>query len=91
MADAQRNGKSYKHDGLTVAQRMLQVLADGLPHRIEDLHACLHEHDAPFANVHPHILTLRKMLRPKGEDIVCRTTGYDRRYQHVRLIGSANS
>ena len=91
MSDAQRNGKpskSYKADGLTVPQRILLVLSDGLPHKIEELHACLHDTDAPFTNVHQHISNLRKTMRPKGEDIICRTSGYDRRYQHVRLIGN---
>ena len=87
MAGNNGNGK-LRGDGLTVPQRILQLLSDGLPHRIEELHACLHEQDAPFSNVSPHLHALRKMLRARGEDIVCRTlgSGYDRRYQHVRLL-----
>lgn len=87
MAGTNGNGKLNK-DGLTVPQRILKLLSDGMPHRIEELHACLHEQDAPFSNVSPHLFALRKALRARGEDIVCRTlsSGFDRWYQHVRLL-----
>lgn len=76
-------------EDLTPIQRkIVEVLSDGLPHHKEQLHECLNDDMGALSNVYAHITALRKILRPKGEDIVC---VYDRRrglYQHVRLLAS---
>lgn len=73
----------------TVQQRMLAVLADGKPHRAEELHACLMDEMGASRNIRAHLTAIRKQLRPKGEDIVC--VFVDRKYQYrwVRLLQSA--
>lgn len=66
-----------------VQARMLALLSDGQPHSREALHALLWDTDAPVGNIHTHISTLRKKLRPLGQWIVCE---YARRTIHYRRI-----
>ncbi len=66
-----------------VQARMLALLSDGQPHSRESLHALLWDTDAPVGNIHTHISTLRKKLRPLGQWIVCE---YARRTIHYRRI-----
>ena len=75
-------------DGWTPTQRrMLEVLSDGLPHTKEELHACCGP--SCVKNVRMHLSILRKKLRHKGQDIVCRFDKRVIKYQHVRLLVSA--
>lgn len=67
-------------------RRMLRVLADGLPHRREELHACLVDDLGALSNIQPHLSDIRKTLRPRGEDIVCEIVSRRICYRHVRLI-----
>ena len=52
-----------------VMSLMLNLFADGAPHRYEEIHACLHEQDAPSSNVRAALTRLRYVLRPQGKDI----------------------
>lgn len=70
-------------------KRMLAVLADGLPHRREELHACLSDELGPINNIHVHISNMRKKLRARGQDIVCEVVNRRFLYRHVRLLASA--
>ena len=72
--------------------RMLKVLSDGMPHRYEELRACLDDELA--RNVKTHIGHIRKKLRPIGQDIVCEYRGrlgamILSGYRHVILISTA--
>lgn len=80
------------HTKCTKTQRkILAVLKDGLPHRRDDMvRVVLDEHDDP-KQMQIQISLLRKVLRPQGEDILCVVQGYVHFYQHVRLLGSANT
>jgi DNA-binding response OmpR family regulator len=68
-------------------RRMLLVLADGLPHRPQELHACLHDDLGPLSNIRWHIGKLREKLRPLGQDIVCEVNCRRFYYRHVKLLG----
>ena len=71
----------------TPTQRaMLDVLADGLPHTREELHACLPDELGVIGNIRPHITAIRKVLRPRGQDIICETAYRRTRYRHVRML-----
>lgn len=69
-------------------RKMLEVLADGLPHSREDLHACLWDRDGALSNIRAHISALRKHLREHGENIVCELHKRTIHYRHVRLLRS---
>ena len=72
-----------------VQQKMLAVLSDGLPHHRSELHACLWDDQGPIGNIKPHLNMIRKVLRPKGEDIVCIFLHRRICYRHIRLLASA--
>ena len=56
--------------GLTPTQiRMLEALADGLDHPRKDLEACLP--DSLGTRIDNHLVQIRKLLRPQGQDIAC--------------------
>ncbi len=79
-------------NGFTPTQRrMLEVLADGLPHRREELRACLEDELASIETMRKHIGAMRKLLRTDGHDIVCISGGRQRagQYQHVVLLTRA--
>lgn len=73
---------------------MLSVLADGMPHTRMELHACLPDELGPLSNVWKHVTNIRKILRPRGQDILCELVtapkgGSRIQYRHVRLLASA--
>ena len=75
--------------------RILAVLSDGLPHRREELRDVLPDELGSLDNVRPHLTAIRRVLRPRGEDIVCefsQAPGTKRCwcYRHVRLLASAD-
>ena len=74
---------------MTVPQKILQVLSDGLPHSKKELIPCLSDELSikPNAAVRQHISNLRKILKLRGETIVCEL-GYHGQifYRHVRLL-----
>lgn len=83
--------RSASSNGRTPTQiRILEMLADGLPHTFEELHTCLDDELASRPAVSMHISNLRKVLRPKGEDIVCVIRYHRSYYQHVRLLRSSH-
>ena len=69
--------------------RILQVLADGLPHRKEELHACLPDELGPLSNIKKHLAGIRQAIRPSGHDIVCVYFHRRTHYQRVRLLAAA--
>lgn len=75
-------------------RRMLAVLADGMPHKREELRACLWDELGPQSNVWAHISTLRKYLQERGQTIVCEYRLHEKHgplfYRHVRLLTSSD-
>lgn len=68
--------------------RILHVLSDGLPHSRQEIHACLPDELSSMAAIQPHIVEIRKRLRPRGEDVVCEIGNKAISYRHVRLLAS---
>lgn len=69
--------------------RMLILLSDGRPHTKEELHGCLWDELSKKSAINYHLLLLRKLLRTRGEDIICEFSRRRRVYRHVRLLSSA--
>jgi hypothetical protein len=69
-------------------ERILTALSDGLPHSIAELRGCLGDELALSVTLRVHLTNLRKILRPKGEDISFHRLAGVGYYQHVRLVGS---
>lgn len=82
MSESNGNGK------LTVPEKMLALLADGMPHLRRDLHDCLYDDSGKLSNIQVHISNLRRQLRPRGQDIVCEITPKGIAYRQVRLLAS---
>lgn len=78
-------------DNLTPTQlRILELLSDGRPHTRREMHACLDDDLAQPTAFERHLTGMRKILRPKGEDILCQRcrNGQDSYYVLVRLLAS---
>lgn len=71
-------------------RRMLDVLADGLPHNRQELHACLDDELTAPEAIKFHISTMRVTLRRAGQDIVCELYKGTIHYRHVRLLKNPN-
>ncbi len=69
-----------------VQKRMIDLLADGLSHPVSELHKCLWDEMSKPTSVAFHISNLRAILRPLGQDIICRSENGTYCYIHVRLI-----
>ncbi len=65
------------NNGFTPVQiKMMAVLADGRPHPIAELHACLADELGPMDNVYAHITGIRKKINRFGDDVVNRNGCY---------------
>jgi hypothetical protein len=64
---------------------MLAVLADGRCHSSEELHGCLSDDRQPVYHIHVHISGMRKLLRPRGEELICQRLDGSTYYRLVRL------
>jgi hypothetical protein len=80
---------SYSRNGYTATERrMLKVLADGKPHKAEQLRRCLSDDLGEVCNIAPHLSNLRRKLRRVGEEIICRKYGTANYYMRVKLLYS---
>ena len=70
-------------------QAILNVLADGLPHARQEIHACLPDELGAMSNIRAHLSNIRKGLRPMGQDIICEWAKRQYCYRQVRLLASA--
>lgn len=68
-------------------QDLMEVLADGLPHRRQELLDCLDDPEKTRLTLKPYLYRLRQKLRVQGYDIVCefRNRGF-----WFRLVGLIN-
>jgi hypothetical protein len=71
-------------------QKIMDLLSDGMPHGYPELFACFEDTEVTKKNVYDQMYFIRKVLRPKGHDII--TEFYRRRiyYRHVRLLKNPN-
>ncbi len=75
------------NNGFTKTQKaILAVLADGQPHTREELHRCLPDELSELSAVRFHVCNIRKVLRAKGQDIICELKKRRIHYRHVRII-----
>lgn len=65
---------------------ILKVLSDGMAHYRDELQACLPDELASRSALHMHIGKLRKLLRPRGYDIICEYIRRRIHYRHVQLL-----
>jgi DNA-binding CsgD family transcriptional regulator len=67
-------------------KRMLRVLSDGLPHSRDELQLCLWDNLGAVSNIRCHLTSIRRKLRPRGEDVLCVIHRSRPAYRHVKLI-----
>lgn len=68
-------------------RKLLAVLADGMPHRREELRQAIGDSEYTFANVQDQLSLARRVLRVRGEDIDCMYNGsMGLCYRHVRIL-----
>ena len=73
-----------------VQQAMLRVLSDGIRHDPKELHACLPDQEGALSNIQMHLSNIRKVLRPKGQDVICELANRRVYYRWVRLLTHDN-
>jgi hypothetical protein len=71
-------------------QRVLDVLSDGLPHKFNELLACLPDEMSGIDALRMLLSRVRPKLRARGEDIICQHLNHSHQYRHVRLLRSAS-
>lgn len=81
---SKRNGKWTATQG-----KLMALLGDGLSHHRDELRACLNDSEATYQNVSYHLVYIRRVLRPKGQDILCELVRRQIHYRYVRLMHSA--
>ena len=69
-------------------RRMLTLLADGRPHRREELRQLLWDELGALSNIQTHLSQLRKKLRPQGQEILCEIVQRRICYRQVQLLQS---
>lgn len=73
------------HKFTATQRRILEVLADGMPHLYEELKPCFSDPLSGKANLRDQICRMRKILRIRGEDIVCEYRYMRFAYRHIIL------
>lgn len=70
-----------------VLARMANLLSDGIIHTLEELQGCLNEPDQSRAAIRRQVVNLRKLLNPKGLDVLYVVgSEWKRGYRMVRLL-----
>jgi len=67
-----------------IQQKIYDVLADGKPHKPEELLAAFTDAADEKQLLYNHLTRIRKELRRKRRDVICQ---FIRRSNHYRLIG----
>lgn len=81
---ARRDGAEFT----PVELKILSVLTDGKPHRRQELLESFGDEFTSRNNLNVHLTGIRKVLRPKGQDIICELRMKAINYRWVRLLGS---
>ncbi len=66
-------------------QRIVDLLSDGLLHSKEQIYGMLLTANS-VNHIQMHISNIRKIIRPRGQDISCTLLGGNSFYQLVRLL-----
>lgn len=67
-------------------QKIIDILADGMPHLPLELMACMPDEIPSFSGLGMHISNMRKVLRPKGMYVLCELHKRKVHYRLVRLV-----
>lgn len=71
--------------------RIFMLLADGEKHSQQEVHSCLWDEQGPLKNIFAPLSTLRKKLRPLGEDILTEFFQRRRFVRRVKLLNGPKS
>lgn len=71
---------------ITVQQKIINLLSDDRPHQRSEIEACLWADDPHYSTVSVHIDAIRKIVRPRGEDVICFRMHGKSWYQHLRKL-----
>lgn len=71
-------------------RKILDALADGQKHPKADLHACLHDELCGDNAVSVQLASIRKKLRPLGQDVLCERIANVVTYRHVRIVAKGS-
>lgn len=74
-----------------VARRMLDLMADGMPHSTEELRACLRDELGDVNNIHWHLGILRGSLKSNGETIQFERINGRSYYRRVRFVAPTSA
>jgi len=66
--------------------RLVDMLSDGKPHSRRELLTCIDDDQAVFSNLRWHLCSVRKKVKPLGEDILFISGNFQSGYQHVRTL-----
>lgn len=66
-------------------QRIVDLLSDGLLHSKEEIYGMLLTANS-VNHIQMHISNIRRVLRPHGQDIICRQRGDSAHYCLVRYL-----
>ena len=81
-----RNGTKFTD----TEKKIVDVLSDGLRHHSIELQQLLPDQRAEGISKHGtvrvHIVNIRKVIRPRGEDILCEFYNQRKWYRWVRLL-----
>jgi hypothetical protein len=69
-----------------IQYKIVKMLSDGMRHTKEELATCLTNGKGPPEGIEPHITSIRKQLRPLGQDIICEVYNRKTHYRHVILL-----
>jgi hypothetical protein len=74
------------HRWTPTQQRIIDLLSDGMPHDRYEIFGCLDDNLSKLSAIWFHMSSIRRVVRPRGEDILC--VLFDRKihYQHVKLL-----
>lgn len=73
-----------------VQQRFVDVLRDGKPHTRKELILCLQDSEATWDNISVHMSAIRRVLRPRGLEVLCVFFKRQLGYQLVRPFNGVN-
>jgi len=81
-----KTGSSNRPPRLTPTHhKILEALADGEPHDVDSLRKCLWDDMSKNSTLQYHVSILRKILRARGEEILCERVDNHIHYRHVRI------
>jgi hypothetical protein len=71
-------------------EKILAVLADGMPHTREELRKCFDDGSgvplSGLQQLNNNLTAIRKVIRPLGQEILCQYKSRFFYYRHVRLL-----